>query len=196
MSDNPVGIHLGPNNCRIGICKNWRVEIIVNELGNINTPSVVSFTKTDILVGEDAKKNQTRNPENTIYGIREIIGKKFDNPDVQKFIKKVPFKIEKDLKTDKPKIIVQYKEETKSFFPEEIYSIIIKKLIQYARDYSESNIKDAIITIPSYYNDSQREAIQDAGKLAGVNVLRIIKKRLQLVMLIDYIIIVMRIRIF
>ena len=96
MSDYAVGIYLGPNDCSIAIWWKGRVNIIPNDHGYRTTPSVVSFTKTDILVGRPAKNNQIRNPENTIYGIREIIGKKFDNPDVQKFIKKVPFKIEKD----------------------------------------------------------------------------------------------------
>ena len=92
MSDHPVGIYLGPNDCSIAIWENGKVELIPNELGIRTTPSVVSFTKSERLVGIAAKHNEIRNPKNTVYGIREIIGKKFDNPDVQKFIKKVPFK--------------------------------------------------------------------------------------------------------
>jgi len=115
MSYYPVGIYLGPNDSSIAIWKNGKVNIIPNERGDYTTPSVVSFTKNERLVGIPAENNKIINPKNTIYGIREIIGKKYDDPDVQKFIKKVPFKIEKDSKTDKPKIIVEYRGETKNF---------------------------------------------------------------------------------
>ena len=178
MSDYPVGIYLGPNNCSIAIWQNGKVQIIQISYHKYSMPSVVSFTKNERLVGEVAKARITKNPKNTIYGIREIIGKKYDDPDVQKFIKKVPCKIEKDSKTDKPKIIVQYKEESKSFFPEEIYAIIIGELISHAEDYLLENIKDAIITVPSYYNDSQRQAIIDSGKICGINELKIVNEEI------------------
>ena len=116
MSNYPVGIYLGPNDCSIAIWNNGKPEIICNEMGARTTPSVVSFTKNERLVGDAAKNNIIKNPKNTIYGIREIIGKKFDEPEVQNFIKKVPFKIEKDLFSERPKIIVEYYRETKSFY--------------------------------------------------------------------------------
>ena len=122
MSDY-VGIYLGPNDSSIAVWWNWKAEIIPNDNSSKDsagrtTPSVVSFTKNERLVGEGAKNNIIKNPKNTIYGIREIIGKKFDEPEVQNFIKKVPFKIEKDSKTNKPKIIVEFRNEIKSYYPE------------------------------------------------------------------------------
>ena len=170
----PVGIYLGPNDSSIAIWRNGKVEIILNESGKRTTPSVVSFTTNEILVGIPAEHYKIINPKNTIYGIREIIGKKYDVPNVQKFIKKVPFKIVKDSKTEKPKIIVEYRGETKSYYPEEIYAMIIQELINSARDYTRREINEAIITVPSYYNDSQRQAIIDSGKICGLNVLKII----------------------
>ena len=172
MFNYPVGIYLGPNDSSIAIWKNGKVNIIPNESGERTTPSVVSFTKNERLVGIPAENNKIRNPKNTIYGIREIIGKKYDDPDVQKFIKKVPFKIEKDSKTEKPKIIVEYRGETKSYYPEEIYAMIIDKLKQLAEDYiGRNDIKEAIITVPSYYNYTQRQVIKYSAKICGLNVL-------------------------
>ena len=106
MSNYPVGIYLGPNDSSVAIWENNRVNIIPNEMNKYATPYVVLFTTNERLVGIPAKKIKIRNPKNTIYGIREIIGKKYDDPNILKFIKKVPFKIEKDSKTNKPKIIV------------------------------------------------------------------------------------------
>ena len=177
MSDYPVGIYLGPNDSSIAIWGNLeRAEIIQNNNGDYTTPSVVSFIKNKRFVGEDAKNQIIKNPKNTIYGIREIIGRKFDEPEVQKFIKKVPFKIEKDSKTNKPKIIVEYLDKITSFYPEEIYAMIIQKLINLSREYIGSEINEAIITIPSYYNDSQRQAIIDSGKICGLNKLKIVNE--------------------
>ena len=176
MSDYPVGIYLGPNDSSIAIWKNNKAETISNYMGNRTTPSFVSFIKNERLVGKAAKDQITENPKNTIYGIREIIGQKFDEPEVQKFIKKVPFKIEKDSKTNKPKIIVEYLDKITSFYPEEIYAMIIQKLISSAREYIRSEINEAIITVPSYYNDSQRQAIIDSGKICGLNKVKIVNE--------------------
>ena len=178
MFNYPVGIYLGPNDSSIAIWKNNKVNIISNESGERTTPSVVSFTKNERLVGIPAENNKIINPKNTIYGIREIIGKKYDDPDVQKFIYKVPFKIEKDSKKDKPKIIVEYRGETKSYYPEEIYAMIIDKLKQLAEDYLGRNIKEAIITVPSYYNYTQRQAIKYSAKICGLNVLKIVNEEI------------------
>ena len=178
MSDIPVvGIYLGSKNCTMGVWRNGKVEIIPNVMGDRTTPSFVTFTKNEILVGE-AGMHYIKNYKNRVYGIREIIGKKFDDTDVQKFIKKVPFKIEKDSKTGKPKIIVESYGKTESFLPEEIYAMIIKKLIRDANEYikPQRDIKDVIIVVPSYFNSSQIDAIRDASKICGVNVLRIINK--------------------
>ena len=178
MSYYPVGIYLGPNDSSIAIWKNGKVNIIPNESGERTTPSVVSFTKNKRLVGVAAKRIKIRNPKNTIYGIREIIGKKYDDPDVQKFIKKVPFKIVKDSKTEKPKIIVEYRGETKSYYPEEIYAMIIDKLKRTAENYLGRNINEAIITVPSYYNYTQRQAIKDSARICGLNVLKIVNEEI------------------
>ena len=118
MSNYPVRIYLGPNDSSIAIWENRKVNIIPNEMNKYTTPSVVSFTKNERLVGIPAKKIKIRNHKNIIYGIREIIGKKYDDPNVHKFIKKVPFKIEKDSETDKPKIIVEFGNKIKSYYPE------------------------------------------------------------------------------
>ena len=104
--------------------------------------------------------------------------KKYDDPDVQKFIYKVPFKIEKDSKTDKPKIIVEYLNKITSYYPEEIYAMIIEQLKQSAEDYLQRNIKEAIITVPSYYNYTQRQAIKYSAKICGLNVLKIVNEEI------------------
>ena len=179
MSNYPVGIYLGPNDSSVAIWENNRLEIIPNEINKHTTPSVVSFTKNKRLVGVAAKRIKTSNPKNTIYGIREIIGKKYDDLNVHKFIKKVPFKIVKDSKTEKPKIIVEYRGETKSYYPEEIYAMIIEQLIQLAREFiGRSDIKEAIITVPSYYNYTQRQAIKYSAKICGLNVLKIVNEEI------------------
>ena len=176
MSDYPVGIYLGPNDSSIAIWRKRNAEII--HYGDVRfiIPSFVSFIKNKILVGEAAKDQITKNPKNTIYGIREIIGQTFNEPEVQKFIKKVPFKIEKDSKTNKPKIIVEYLDKITSFYPEEIYAMIIQELINLSRNYIRSEINEAIITVPSYYNDSQRQAIIDSGKICGLNKVKIVNE--------------------
>ena len=116
----PVGIYLGPNDSSIAGWKNGKPEIIptYDYLDSFTIPSVVSFIKNDIIVGTNAEYNKTRNPKNIIYGIGEIIGKKYGDPDVQIFIKNVPVKIEKDSETDKPKIIVEFGNKIKSYYPE------------------------------------------------------------------------------
>ena len=176
MSNYPVGIYLGPNDSSIAVWKNGKAEIIPNYDGSKDsagrtTPSVVSFTKNKSLVGVAGENIKTSNPKNTIYGIREIIGKKYDDPDVQKFIKKVPFEIEKDSKTNKPKIIIEYLNKIISFYPEEIYAMIIEELKQSAEIYLNRKIKEAIITVPSYYYYTQRQAIKYSAKICGLNVL-------------------------
>ena len=179
MFNYPVGIYLGPNDSSIAIWRKGKEEIITNYYSDERTtPSIVSFTKNERLVDIPAENNKIINPKNTIYGIREIIGKKYDVPNVQKFIKKVPFKIVKDSKTEKPKIIVEYRGETKSYYPEEIYAMIIDKLKQLAEDYLGRNINEAIITIPSYYNYTQRQAIKYSARICGLNVLRIVNEEI------------------
>jgi len=179
MSNYPIGIYLGINDSSIAIWGNLeRAEIIQNNNGDYTTPSVVSFTKNKRLVGVAAKRIKIRNPKNTIYGIREIIGKKYDDPDVQKFIKKVPFEIEKDSKTNKPKIIIEYLNKIISFYPEEIYAMIIEELKQSAEIYLNRKIKEAIITVPSYYNYIQRQVIKYSAKICRLNVLKIVNEEI------------------
>ena len=131
MSDNSVGIYIEPNDCSIAVIRNKKIEIIPNENGNRTTPSVIQLSANQIFIGRADENILKENPKNTVYGIREIIGKNFDDSDLPKFINKVPFKIEKDLETDKPKIIIKYLRRITSFFPEQIYTMLIQKLILY-----------------------------------------------------------------
>ena len=126
--DFTLGIKFG-SNCCIGIWRNNKVELIPNEIGSNLTPSVISFTRKEILIGNAAKNLMITNHKNTIYGINELIGKRFDDPEIQKFINSVPFEVDKDTNTNKPIIIIKTKKEIQSFSPEQLYSMILEKLI-------------------------------------------------------------------
>ena len=130
MSESSIGIYFGFNNAYIGTYQNNNLIIIPSEIGENKIPLFVSFTKGKILISEYAKFNIEKEPKNTIYQIRKLIGKNYDDPEVQKLIKEVSYIIEKDSKLNKPKIRVEYNDEIKSFSPEEIYTIILKQLIQ------------------------------------------------------------------
>ncbi len=169
-----IGIYLGINDTCVGVWEHKKVEIIPNGLGYRTTPAMVSFTERERLIGTAAKNHQVENPSNTIYGIRKIIGRKFNDIVVQNFMKTIPYKIEKDKNSDRPMIIVQYKGEKKSYYPEEILAMIIGKLKKYAANYLGKEVKDAVLTVPPYFNDSQRQATKDAGRIAGLNILRLI----------------------
>jgi len=176
MAKTPaIGIDLGTTYSCVGVWKNDGVEIIANDQGNRTTPSYVAFTQTERLIGDAAKNQVARNPENTVFDAKRLIGRKFADPIVQADVKLWPFKVESG-SGDKPMIVVDYMGETKKFHPEEISSMILLKMKETAEAYLGGTVKDAVVTVPAYFNDSQRQATKDAGTISGLNVLRIINE--------------------
>jgi len=171
-----IGIDLGTTYCCVGVYRNGKVDIIPNEHGNRTTPSIVSFTKYDRLIGESAKNQMIRNYENTVFDSKRLIGRNYDDPEIQKDMKLWPFKVIKDTKSNKPLIQVNYKGEKKTFYPEEISSLLLWKMKYISKDYLGKEVNNAVITVPAYFNDSQRQATINAAKIAGLNVLRIINE--------------------
>ncbi|KAJ8919710.1 hypothetical protein NQ315_006238 [Exocentrus adspersus] len=169
-----VGIDLGTTYSCVGVWQHGKVEIIANDQGNRTTPSYVAFTDTERLLGDAAKNQVAMNPSNTVFDAKRLIGRKYDDPKIQQDIKHWPFKVIND--SGKPKIQVEYKGEVKTFAPEEISSMVLTKMKEIAEAYLGMPIKDAVITVPAYFNDSQRQATKDAGAIAGLNVLRIINE--------------------
>ena len=174
--DIALGIDLGTTYSCIGIWRNGKVQIIPNETGYLTTPSVVSFNNNRILIGSAAKINITRNFKNTIYDAKRLIGRKYDDKEVQEDMKYWPFKVIKDDNTNRALYEVEYKSEIKHYYPEEISAMILSKLKRNAEDFCGHEIKNAVITVPVYFNDLQRKATKDAGRIAGLNVLRIINE--------------------
>ncbi|KAK4526495.1 hypothetical protein GAYE_SCF24G4411 [Galdieria yellowstonensis] len=175
MPKKAVGIDLGTTYSCVGVWMNERVEIIPNDQGNRTTPSYVAFTDEERLIGDAAKNQVALNPQNTVFDAKRLIGRKFSDPSVQADMKHWPFKvIAKD--GDKPHIQVTYKGETKTFAPEEISAMVLQKMKETAEAYLGSAVTEAVITVPAYFNDSQRQATKDAGAIAGLNVLRIINE--------------------
>uniref|UniRef100_A0A0A9X0C3 Heat shock protein 68 n=1 Tax=Lygus hesperus TaxID=30085 RepID=A0A0A9X0C3_LYGHE len=170
----PVGIDLGTTYSCVGVWQHGKVEIIANDQGNRTTPSYVAFTDNERLIGDAAKNQVAMNPQNTVFDAKRLIGRKFDDPKIQEDIKLWPFKVIND--ATKPKIQVMYKGDTKRFAPEEISSMVLTKMKETAEAYLGSRVKDAVITVPAYFNDSQRQATKDAGAIAGLNVMRIINE--------------------
>lgn len=169
-----IGIDLGTTYSCVGWWKDNRCEIIANDQGNRTTPSYVAFTETERLIGDGAKNQASMNPENTIYDAKRLIGRKFNDSVIQGDIKSFPFCVKE--KDEKPIIEVSYKEEMKTFQPEEISSMILTKMKEIAEAYIGEKVTDAVVTVPAYFNDSQRQATKDAGQISGLNVLRIINE--------------------
>jgi len=169
-----VGIDLGTTYSCVGIFKKKRVEIIPNDQGNRITPSWVAFTSTERLIGEAAKNQAPMNPENTIFDIKRIIGRRWDDPEVQRDAKLYPYRIVN--RDNKPYVQVEFKGETKVFSPEEVSAMILTKMKEIAEAYLGQTIENAVITVPAYFNDAQRSSTKDAGLIAGLNVLRIINE--------------------
>jgi heat shock protein 1/8 len=169
-----VGIDLGTTYSCVAHFANDRVDIIANDQGNRTTPSYVAFTDTERLIGDAAQNQAAMNPHNTVFDAKRLIGRKFDDAEVQTDMKHFPFTIVND--AGKPKIQVEFKGETKIFTPEEISSMILTKMKEVAEAYLGAKVNDAVVTVPAYFNDSQRQATKDAGAIAGLNVLRIINE--------------------
>jgi len=169
-----VGIDLGTTYSCVGVFQHGKVEIIANDQGNRTTPSYVAFTDTERLIGDPAKNQVAINPSNTVFDAKRLIGRKFDDSTVQADMKHWPFDVV-DVQ-GRPKLQVEYKNETKTFTPEECSSMILVKMKETAEAYLGQDVKDAVITVPAYFNDSQRQATKDAGVISGLNVLRIINE--------------------
>ena len=170
-----IGIDLGTTYSCVGVWQHDRVEIIPNDQGNRTTPSYVAFTDTERLIGDAAKNQVAMNPQNTVFDAKRLIGRRFSDPSVQNDMKLWPFKVFAG-PGDKPMIEVQYKGEKKQFSPEEISSMVLIKMREIAEAFLGHSVKNAVVTVPAYFNDSQRQATKDAGLIAGLNVLRIINE--------------------
>ncbi|KAG9455901.1 hypothetical protein H6P81_000409 [Aristolochia fimbriata] len=170
-----VGIDLGTTYSCVGVWMNDRVEIVPNDQGNRTTPSYVAFTDTERLIGDAAKNQVAMNPTNTVFDAKRLIGRRFSDPPVQADMKHWPFKVVPGA-GDKPMIVVQYKGEEKKFSPEEISSMVLTKMKEVAEAFLGTTVKNAVVTVPAYFNDSQRQATKDAGAISGLNVMRIINE--------------------
>lgn len=170
-----IGIDLGTTYSCVGIFKNGQVEIIPNELGNRITPSVVAFTDEERLIGEAAKNQVTVNPTRTLYDVKRLIGRRFTDKTVQYDRKYLPYEIiDKD---GRPKISVpNVQGETKVYAPEEISAMVLTKMRDIAESYTGKEIKNAIVTVPAYFDNAQRQATKDAGVIAGLNVVRVLNE--------------------
>merc|ERR1719443_2903522 len=170
-----IGIDLGTTYSCVGIWMNDKVEIVTNDQGLNTAPSYVAFTEDERLIGDAAKNQTARNPLNTVFDAKRLIGRKFTDKTVQSDVKLWPFKVEAGA-DDKPMIVVQYKGETKKFQAEQISSMVLTKMKEIAESFLGKTVKSAVITVPAYFNDAQRQATNDAGTIAGINVLRIINE--------------------
>uniref|UniRef100_A0A8C5BEJ1 Uncharacterized protein n=1 Tax=Gadus morhua TaxID=8049 RepID=A0A8C5BEJ1_GADMO len=165
---------LGTTYSCVGVFQHGKVEIIANDQGNRTTPSYVAFTDTERLIGDAAKNQVAMNPTNPVFDAKRLIGRRFDDVVVQADMKHWPFTVMSD--AGKPKIQVEHKGENKSFYPEEVSSMVLVKMKEIAEAYLGQKVSNAVITVPAYFNDSQRQATKDAGVIAGLNVLRIINE--------------------
>ena len=175
MAEDCIGIDLGTTYSCVGVWQNDRVEIIANDQGNRTTPSYVAFTAEERIIGDAAKNQVAMNCENTVFDAKRLIGRKYSDKVVQADKKHWPYNVIAD-DNDKPLIEVMYKEEKKRFSAEEISSMVLIKMKEVAESYIGKEVKNAVITVPAYFNDSQRQATKDAGAIAGLNVMRIINE--------------------
>jgi len=170
-----VGIDLGTTYSCVGVWKNETVEIIANEMGERTTPSYVSFSDHERLIGQAAKNQSARNPTNTVFDAKRLIGRKFNDPVVQADLELWPFEVIQGSQ-ERPVIQVMYQGEQKQFFAEEISAMVLGKMKETAEAYMGQEVNDAVVTVPAYFNDAQRQATKDACRIAGLNVRRIINE--------------------
>jgi heat shock protein 1/8 len=177
MTDNKIaiGIDLGTCYSCVSVYQNGQVQIISNDQGSNTTPSYVSFSETERLIGDGAKTQSVRNSSNTIYEAKRLIGRKFNEDSVQRDIKKFSYNVKAD-SNNNPVISVEFKGEKKEFSPTEIGSMVLSKMKEIAEAYLGEKVSKAVITCPAYFNDQQRQATKDAGAIAGLEVLRIINE--------------------
>lgn len=168
-----IGCDLATCMSMVAVWKNGAVEIIASDTGNRTVPSVVSFGAEERLIGEAAKSMSAMNPQNTIFDAKRLIGRNFDDPIVQRDMKTWPFKVVDDGR-NRPQIVVDTKDGVKKYYAEEIAAMVLGKLKAMAESYLGQEVKDAVVTVPAYFNDSQRQATKDAGRIAGLNVLRLL----------------------
>lgn len=173
MDGETIGIDLGTTYSCVGVWQNDRVEIIANDQGNRTTPSYVAFNEKERLIGDSAKNQVSINPINTIFDAKRMIGRTMN--ELKQDMKHWPFKVV-DGKSNQPNVQVTYKGEEKIFSPEEISSMVLIKMKEIAESYLGKEVKNAVITVPAYFNDSQRQSTKDAGAIAGLNILRIINE--------------------
>src|SRR5512134_3263818 len=167
-----IGIDLGTTNSCVAVMEAGKPRVIENSEGDRTTPSIVAFTKDDeVLVGQSAKRQAVTNPHNTLFAVKRLIGRKFQDDVVQKDVGMVPYKI---AKADNGDAWIEV--NGKKMAPPEISARVLMKMKQTAEDYLGEKVTEAVITVPAYFNDSQRQATKDAGKIAGLNVLRIINE--------------------
>ncbi|KAI9835890.1 MAG: hypothetical protein M1819_001788 [Sarea resinae] len=169
-----IGIDLGTTYSCVGVMQNGKVEILVNDQGNRITPSYVAFTDEERLVGDAAKNQYAANPNRTVYDVKRLIGRKYSDKDIQADVKHFPFRVIN--KDGKPSIKVEVSGQDRVFTPEEISAMVLGKMKEIAESYLGKTITNAVVTVPAYFNDNQRQATKDAGIIAGLNVLRIVNE--------------------
>ena len=175
MSDLSIGVDIGLDNYKFGIWKNNKLEILPNFNGEYLTPSIVTFSDNRINIGKENYKDDNKYKKKTIYDINKIIGKKYNDKELKENMKIWPFKIEKDLETNKPLIVVEYKKEIKKYFPEEILSMIFYDIKSNIEGYIKKIVKNIVLTVPLYFNELQKEAYINSAKISGLNILKLIK---------------------
>lgn len=170
-----IGIDLGTSESVVAVWQNDRVEVISNDVGLRTTPSYVAFTDTERLIGTGAKNQIASNPKNTVFNVKRLIGRTFDDPDVKTVASHMSYDISGD-ENGKIKINVEFKGEQKQYLPEEISAMVLTKMKQTAEAYLGEKITDAVISVPAYFCDKKRQATKDSAAIAGLNVLRIISE--------------------
>ena len=170
-----IGIDLGTTNSCVAVWKNGQIQIAPSEMGTRTTPSVVSFTDSERIIGVAARKRMKSNFENTVYDTKRLIGHAFRDNEIQNDIKMWPFKVTESVE-GKPVINVTYKKEKQTFSPEQVSGMILEQMKKQAEEFLDMKVTNAVITVPAYFNDSQRQATKDAATIAGLNVLRILNE--------------------